>query len=379
MKESSSNANGGLTGNPVIHYAIQLLALALLVIWCFRIVEPFITPIVWGSVLAIALYPLHNALSGKLRNRNALSAIIITLLLILMILGPAVWLLFATVDEFKALGEAYRTGTLNIPPPPENVKDWPVVGKTVYDYWTNASINMTALIGEHTEAVKAVLLQLFDLLKNTATGLVMFFLSIIIGGFLLAYAKPAGQFAHDLLVRIVGKAGESMTESAELTVRNVAKGVLGVAVIQSLLAGIGFVLAGIPLAGLWILVCLVLAIIQIGLLPVSVGVIIYIWGHGDTLTASLLTAWMIFVGVIDNVLKPILLGKGAPAPMLVVFLGAIGGFIMSGFIGLFTGAIILTLGYKLIMGWLVAEKQENEMPPEETNSIENEKPVHPTE
>lgn len=373
MKESSQNANGGLASNPVIHYAIQLLALALLLIWCFKIVEPFITPVVWGSVLAIALYPLHSTLSSKLGNRNALSAIVITLLLILMILGPAVWLLFATVDEFKALGEAYRTGTLNIPPPPENVRDWPVVGKTAYDYWANASKNLTTLIGEHTEEVKAVLLQLFDLLKNTAAGLIMFFLSIIIGGFLLAFAKPAGQFAHDLLVRIVGKAGESMTESAEITVRNVAKGVLGVAVIQSLLAGVGFVLAGIPLAGLWILVCLVLAIIQIGLLPVSVGVIIYIWGHGDTLTASLLTAWMIFVGVIDNVLKPILLGKGAPAPMLIVFLGAIGGFIMSGFIGLFTGAIILTLGYKLITRWLAGEKQENETLVEETVStvVEN--------
>jgi predicted PurR-regulated permease PerM len=192
----------------------------------------------------------------------------------------------------------------------------------------------------------------------------MFFLSLIISGFLLAFAKPAGQFAKDLLVKIVGKAGETMTETAELTVRNVAKGVLGVAVIQSLLAGVGFVLAGIPLAGLWIIVCLVLAIVQLGLLPVSAGVIIYIWGHGDTLTASLLTGWMIFVGVIDNVLKPILLGKGAPAPMIIVFLGAIGGFILSGFIGLFTGAIILTLGYKLIIGWLAAEKLKSETPAE---------------
>ena len=143
-----------------------------------------------------------------------------------------------------------------------------------------------------------------------------------------------------------------MAESAELTVRNVAKGVLGVAVIQSLLAGIGIVLAGVPLAGLWIIICLVLAIVQVGILPVSVGTIIYIWGNADTLTASLFTGWMIFVGIIDNILKPILLGKGAPAPMLVVFLGAIGGFMFSGFIGLFTGAIVLTLGYKLVIGWV---------------------------
>jgi predicted PurR-regulated permease PerM len=366
MTKNNSNDGNGLAANPVVHYSIQLLALALLLVWCFRIVEPFITPLIWGSVLAITLYPLHRGLSNKLRGRNILSATIITLLMVLMILGPAVWLLLATVNEFRDLGEAYKTGALQIPPPPENVKDWPVVGNTIYGYWTDASKNLTALVTQHKEQVKSVLLQLLGLLKNTAAGLVMFLLSLIVSGVLLAFAKPAGQFARDLLVRIAGKAGESLTESAELTVRNVAKGVLGVAIIQSLLAGIGFVLAGIPLAGLWIIVCLVLAIVQLGLLPVSAGVIIYIWGHGDTLTASLLTGWMIFVGVIDNILKPILLGKGAPAPMLVVFLGAIGGFIMSGFIGLFTGAIILTLGYKMVIGWLMRpeEEQKSETPPE---------------
>ena len=143
-----------------------------------------------------------------------------------------------------------------------------------------------------------------------------------------------------------------MAEMAEVTVRNVAKGILGIAVVQSLLAGVGLVIAGVPFAGLWILLCLILAIVQIGILPVSIGVIIYIWGSADTLTATLLTIWMILVGVSDNILKPIMLGKGAPAPMLIVFLGAIGGFMFSGFIGLFTGAIVLSLGYKLFIGWL---------------------------
>ena len=107
-----------------------------------------------------------------------------------------------------------------------------------------------------------------------------------------------------------------------------------------------------PFAGLWTLVCLILAIIQVGLAPVSIGVIIYIWSTADTLTAILLTIWMVLVGIMDNILKPIMLGKGAPAPMAVVFIGSIGGFMVSGIIGLFTGAIILTLGYKLVIGWV---------------------------
>lgn len=161
--------------------------------------------------------------------------------MVLIILGPAVWLLFATVDEFKELAEAYRAGDLHIPKPNESVKAWPIIGNTVYGYWTEASKNLTTMVTSHTDEVKSVLVRLFDLLKNTTAGLVMFFLSIIISGFLLGYAKPAGDFARSLLVRLAGKAGESMAESAELTVRNVAKGVLGVAIIQSLLAGIGFV------------------------------------------------------------------------------------------------------------------------------------------
>ncbi|HEX5169118.1 MAG TPA: AI-2E family transporter [Cyclobacteriaceae bacterium] len=352
MNPAQNETGGVKSQNPVIHYAIQLLALALLLVWCFKILEPFMTPLVWGSVLAVALYPLHKMLSKRLKGRNAWSATIITVLFLLLIIGPAIWLLLATVDEFKDLGTAYRQGELSIPPPTEKVKDWPLIGAPLYGYWTEASKNLSDLIAKHRDEVKTVILQLFDLLRGTSKGILLFTLSIIISGVLLAYAKAAGDFARSLFVRLVGPAGVNLTESAELTIRNVAKGVLGVAVIQSILAGIGFVVAGVPFAGLWILVCLILAIVQIGILPVSIGVIIYIWSAADTLTATILTIWMIIVGISDNILKPILLGKGAPAPMLVVFLGAIGGFIFSGFIGLFTGAIVLTLGYKMVSAWL---------------------------
>lgn len=353
MSNNEPSASKSNLNNPVIQYALQLLALALLLLSCFRIVEPFITPFIWGSVLAVALYPLHRMLRKKIKDHNAWSASIITILMLLLIIGPAVWLLLATVGEFKELVGVYRAGELQVPSPNESVKSWPVIGSTVYEYWTEASSNLTNFATEHKDQLKPVLIRLFDLLKNTGKGIVIFTLSIIISGFLLAYAQSLNNFVRALLKRIAGAAGDSMADSAALTVRNVAKGVLGVAVIQSILAGIGFVLAGIPLAGLWILVCLILAIVQIGLLPVSLGVIIYIWGNSDTLTATILTIWMIFVGVIDNILKPILLGKGAPAPMLVVFVGAIGGFMVSGFIGLFTGAIILTLGYNLITEWVL--------------------------
>lgn len=348
----------GLKYNPVIHYTLQLVALALLLMACYFILAPFITLMVWASVLAITLYPLQKRIVGRLRGRNGWAASIITVLMLAILIAPAVWLLLSTVKELKELAELYRAGQFHIPPPPDNVKEWPVVGRTIYALWSDGNSNLTKLITEHSEQVKMISLKFLDLLASTGKGIALFTLAVIASGVLLAYAKPSGEFVKTLFVKLMGNMGAEMTGLAEVTVRNVAKGILGVAFIQSMLAGVGFVLAGIPLAGLWIVICLVLAIVQVGLLPVSVGVIIYIWSHGTTTTAVLLTIWMIFVGVIDNVLKPIMLGKGAPVPMLVVFLGAIGGFMSSGFIGLFTGAIILSVGYKLLQTWLNGPKEE---------------------
>jgi len=354
--KSQTTSNSGLNFNPVIHYTLQLVALSLLLVWCFYILQPFITPLVWATVLSTTLYPAHSFLRAKLGNRNGWSAGILTLIMLLVIIGPAFWLMFTTVGEVKELIESYRAGNLHIPPPSESVQDWPLIGKQLFTQWSAASANITSIITTHQGEVKSVVLGALGLLKNTGSGVVIFMLSIIISGFLLTYADLAGNFFRNLLLRIVGPMGETMTTSAALTVRNVAKGVLGVAVIQSILAGIGFVFAGIPFAGVWIIICLILAIVQIGILPVSIGVIIYIWSNADTTTAVLLTGWMLFVGIVDNILKPILLGKGAPAPMLVVFLGAIGGFMFSGFIGLFTGAIVLSLGYNLVVGWVMNSK-----------------------
>ena len=352
------NINVTETRNPVIHYSIQLVALALLLVCCFMIIQNFITPIIWGSVLAITLYPLHKSLTSRLNGRGAWSAILITVLLFALIMMPAIWLLLATVGEFKELVTMYKAGNLYISPPTAEVKAWPVVGPKLYDLWLSASADLSALVQEHADQIKPVLVKVLDLFTSTSMGILIFMVSIIISGIMLGYADSAGNFARALLIQIAGEQGHAMSKSAELTVRNVAKSILGVSLIQSMLAGFGFVLAGIPFAGLWILVCLILAIVQIGILPVSIGIIVYIWSTADTFTAILLTIWMLFVGVIDNILKPIMLGKGAPAPMIIVFLGSIGGFMVQGIIGLFTGAIILTLGYNMIMGWLDNNSQK---------------------
>jgi len=185
-------------------------------------------------------------------------------------------------------------------------------------------------------------------------GLLLFALSIVIAGLLLAGAENGKRVARDLFVRLAGRQGAEFADDAKITVRNVVKGILGVAVIQALLAGIGFSIAGVPAAGLWAFLCLLLAIIQIGIGPVAIPIIIYMFLKASTLTAVLLTVWLVLVLLSDNFLKPLLLGRGAPVPMPVIFIGTIGGFMSMGFLGLFVGAVILSVAYKLFGAWLNA-------------------------
>ncbi|NJN42893.1 MAG: AI-2E family transporter, partial [Flammeovirgaceae bacterium] len=331
---------------------VQLIALAVLFFWCFQILKPFLSPLIGGSILAVTLYPLHVRLTSWLKGKKNWSAVMITLLLLSILIVPAITLLISTASEFKHIAIAYREGDIFIPPPAEAVKAWPLIGEQAYGYWSEAANDLGEMISRHKEEVKSIAVIALDLLASTGNGLVVFTLSIIVGGFFLAFSSTAGAFARSVFINLAGSQGESMLEISRTTVQNVAKGILGVALIQAMLAGLGMGLAGIPLTGLWVLICMILAVVQIGILPVSIGVIIYIWNTAEPLTAGLLTGWMILIGLVDNVLKPYLMGKGSSVPMLVVFLGSLGGFIVDGFMGLFLGAIFLSLGYILMMDWL---------------------------
>lgn len=336
----------------VIQTAIQLLALGVLMYFCFSVISPFVSLVVWAAILAIAIYPLHRGLKNRLKGRSALSATIITILMIAVLIGPATWMMIRTGGEVKALVSDYRSGNIKIPPPTEKVKTWPLIGSKAYGIWTQASTNLDSLIAQNPDKVKAAAATTVGFLTGTAKGILLFLVAIIISGVFLSYATEAGNFAKALFNRLINSTKLDMASIAVVTVRNVVKGILGVAFIQTVLAGVGMIIGGVPYAGVLILLCFILAVVQIGTLPVAIIVIIYAWSAEPTLTAILLTIWMAAVGLLDNILKPLVMGKGAPVPMLVIFLGAIGGFMLSGFIGLFTGAVILSLGYRLFDVWL---------------------------
>ena len=336
----------------IVHLTLQLIALAFLLTFCFNVLSPFVTPLVWAGIFAIALFPLHQKLKKFLKGKGTLAAVILTIIVLAVFVLPGVLFTVRTASEAKSLLSEYRSGKVHITPPAESVKGWPLIGTRVYDGWMQASTDLNAFIRDNPEQVKAITARGVDRIRSTAKGLLLLTVAIIISGVLLSYSMQVATFAKNFTNHLLGSSKIDIATMSAVTVRNVVKGILGVAVIQSTLAGAGMVVAGIPYAGLWTLLCLILAIVQIGTLPVAIGVIIYIWGAGSTTTAIILTIWMLLVGLLDNILKPIVMGKGAPVPMLIIFLGAIGGFIFSGFIGMFTGAVILSLGYKLFDMWL---------------------------
>jgi predicted PurR-regulated permease PerM len=345
---------------PAIEIAIKISALALLIGWCFLILKPFISPVVWGIIIAVSVYPLYSRLTTKLGNRPKLAAATMTIVALLIIILPSIKLAGSMLNGVKNLNEELQSGSIQIPLLPAGVVDWPIIGPSVDKVWREASVNLMSTLDNYQPQLKSFGNWLLNTSLKTGVGLLLFALSIIIAGILLVNAEGGGRVARDLFVRLAGKRGAEFAEDAKVTVRNVVKGILGVAIIQALLAGIGFAVAGVPAAGLWAFLCLLLAIVQIGIAPIAIPIIIFMFYKANTFTAAILTVWLVLVMLSDNVLKPILLGRGAPVPMPVIFLGAIGGFMSMGFLGLFIGALILSVGYKLFETWLTAGEEERE-------------------
>ncbi len=339
----------------LVNTIVRLGVLFFLIGWCFTILRPFVLILTWSGVIAIALYPLFRIFTKIFRQRKILAAVTLTVTLLSILMIPG-WLITQSVfDEVIHLRELNDNGKLAIPPPGESTADWPSIAKPVLDIWKLASVNLQEALLKYSDHLQTAGAWALSAITGIGMGILQFVISILIAGILLAYSGTIGGAAIKVFIKLAGESGEHFAGTVVTTIRSVVKGILGVAVIQAAMAGLGFFIAGVPYAGVWTVACLFFAIIQVGAGPIAIPVVIYMFSVSDTLTAVLLAIWIGIALVSDNILKPLLLGRGAPAPMLVVFLGAIGGFLTSGFLGLFLGAVILTIGYKLLLVWLNQE------------------------
>lgn len=334
-----------------VESAIRIGLIALLVFWVYDIVAPFVSPLVWGAIIAIAGNGAYRWLLDRLGGRKKVAATVFTITALLILITPTVWLADALVESGQDIAKQLAGG-VHVPPPPEAVRDWPVIGGSVHEFWSLASSNLTAAISRADDQLKALGVWLLKTAAGLGFAVLQFALSIVIAGLLLANSEGAARLTETLSLRLAPETGRRFGTLAEQTVRGVASGVVGVAIIQCILAGIGFFVAGVPGAAVIALVCLLFGVVQLPLSIPIVPVIIYVWTQDSTLTAVLFTIWSLPVSMLDNVLKPILMGRGVEAPMLVVFVGAIGGFATGGIVGLFVGAVVLVVAYELFRAWL---------------------------
>jgi len=346
--------------NQAINTTLRVGFILLLLVWSFEIVKPFIMPVLWGIIISVSIYPMYSKLVKLLGNRKKPATIIITLVLLSFILIPSFLFVDSAVSGVQNLSTKMELGTLAIPLPNEDVKEWPVIGKTIYETWKLSSTNIGEAIEKFQPQIKEYAPKLLSSAASFGSTILLFIISIIIAGALLPTAESSEKAAESIFNTLIGKHGKGFVKLATGTIRSVVQGVLGVAVIQSVAGGLGIMLIGIPAAGLWALIILLLAIMQLPPLLILLPLAIYGFNIADTTPAVIFLIWSILVSASDAFLKPIFLGRGVDVPMLAVLLGAIGGMMMSGIIGLFVGAVVLSITYKVFKSILVDDVLEEE-------------------
>jgi predicted PurR-regulated permease PerM len=335
-----------------IEIFIKIGFLFLVIYISYLIVKPFLPLILWGIILAVAFEPLVQKLEGRFGSRKKV-VIGMTLVFIAALIVPAWTLSGSIIESAQHLMAAVQGNERLIPPPSEHVKEWPLIGDKLYALWESAHTDLRQAMAPFKEQIKGLVMTMISLLKGGFGTLLLTIASLIIAAaFLLSKEKGAALY-HRFMRRILGEAqGDAWADMSVSTIRSVATGVVGVAVIQSALALPALLLMGVPLAPLWAIIIMFLTIIQLPALIIIGPIIAYVFSYAEGTPATIFAVYMLLVGASDGVLKPMLMGRGVDIPMLVILIGAIGGMMLMGMLGLFIGAVILALAYKLFTLWM---------------------------
>jgi len=338
-----------------------VLAMAVIV---YRVFSPFLTLTVWALILAVTLYPLNCLIARRVKGRQGIAATLLVLLCIGLLVVPIAVLMNSLGDTIQDFITRVQTNALEIPPPPDRVAAWPFVGAKLHATWSRAHDDLPGLVQSLQPKIGELAKAGLTFVASIAGALLLFLASIVLAGIFMAFGEPAAQACQSIFQRLVGKErGEEFTNLSAATIRAVAQGVVGVALIQAILVGVCLLIASVPWAGALAAIVLVLGIAQVPAVIVTLPAIAYIWTSGtyDSVGAIVYTVLLLVAGLADNVLKPLMLGRGVDVPMPVILVGALGGMAAAGIVGMFVGATLLALAYQLFKEW-VADKQEQHDP-----------------
>jgi len=355
-----SEENKKQTIGLAIDIATKIGLLFIILYISYLIIKPFLPIIVWGIIIAVALSPLIEMLVKRLGNRKKIIIAVATIFI--LALAIPTWKLSGTlISSTQTLINSVNKQEITVPKPSENVKKLPIIGDEIYKIWSDASKDLPKTLEPFHPKIKSAILWLVGVIKSAFTTILMTMVSIVIAAIFLISKDSSVALYRRIMNRLVGKErGEDWTKLSALTVQSVATGVVGVAVFQSILAMIGMVPMGVPLAPVWALAIMFITIIQMPAILVIGPLIAYEYSVASGTSATIFAIYMIIVGFTNDVLKPIVMGRGVDIPMLVILIGAIGGMMLMGLIGLFIGSVILALTYKLFDVW-ISETQEVEI------------------
>lgn len=345
MKTQSSNQSIGAF--------IKIVVLSVLIIASYLIAKPFLLLIIWSIIVAVALYPFYKKIIAVFKGKKkSLVTTLFILILCSLIIVPSVNLASSTVNSTKELITKFNEGKLKIDPPNESVKAWPLIGTKVYAIWNKASSDIQGFINDYPEQVKSSVGWFFDSFKGALSSVFLSLVALIIAGIFMSSADAGYSTGLALANKLMDGEGEKMMTMCTNTIRSVVKGILLVGIIQAVLAFIGFQVIGLSSAVVLAIIVLLFAIVQVPVALAVLPVIVYVFSFADTTPAIVFAIYMIFVALLDNVLKPLLLAKGLETPMIVILIGAIGGMVAMGILGLFIGPVILAVAHRIYITWV---------------------------
>ena len=336
--------------------ALRIGLVFILLIMTYDIIKAFLIPMVWGGIIAIAAFPLTRWLEQRLGGKRGLASTLVTIFFILALVVPCFMVTESLLTSAKAASTNLSQGNVQVPPPPEMVAGIPLIGEKLDAVWSQANSNLDELLQQAKPQIKAGISKAVATIGSGMVGVLMFVVSLLIAGGFMTYADSTGAAAQKFFIRLAGpKPGGEWASLCVATVRSVLQGVVGVALVQTILCAIGLVVMGIPAAAVWSAIILFLAIAQLPPIIIIGPIIAWAYGNYDGTSATIFTVWMLVAGFSDTALKPMLMGRGLDIPMPVILIGAIGGMVAAGIIGLFAGAVILSIWYKLFGAWLEQE------------------------
>ena len=345
----------------VTRITLAVLFIGILIAASFWILRPFLTAIVWATIIVIATWPLLIKVQGRCWGKRGIAVTVMTIVLLLVIVVPLLLAVNAIVGKADDISSRIKSlAEFTVPPPPEWVGGIPLAGKKLAEKWQYfAGLNHEELSAQVAPYAQTALRWFVAQAGGVAAVFGQFLLTVVIAAIMYAGGEKATTGVLGFAVRLAGARGEEVTVLAAKAIRSVALGIVVTALIQTVIGGAGLVIAGVPGAPVLTAIVFMLCLAQLGPLLVMAPSVIWVYWKGDPLWGTVLLIFAILAGTIDNFIKPVLIKKGADMPLVMIFAGVIGGLIAFGVVGLFIGPVVLAVTYELLKAWVTGISQED--------------------